>query len=174
MNRPKISIFIAASLDGYIAKENDQLDWLEKFNCFGEDYGFHSFFASIDTLIVGRKTFEPAARAPHWPYPGKKVIVLSRTLESVGPHAEVYNGNIMDLILKLQAKGSKHVWIDGGITIAHFLKEKYVDQITVTIVPVLLGSGIPLFLRTGTEQECELLATKTYHSGMIQLTYQVR
>lgn len=172
MNRPKISVFIAASLDGYIAKEDYSLDWLEKYNHIGEDYGFFNFFGSIDSLVVGRKTFEPATKGPHWPYPGKRVIVLSNTVDSVGK-AEVYKGEIAPLVSKLHQEGVKHIWIDGGVTIAQFLKEKMVDFITLTTVPTLLGGGVPLFLPTAVECTCDLMGTKTYKSGMVQASYKL-
>jgi dihydrofolate reductase len=174
MKRPKISVFIAASLDGYIAKENGEMDWLEKFNNLSEDYGFHQFFASIDAIIVGRKTFEPATKGALWPFPGKRVVVLSNTVESVaGPKTEVFKGELTSLLAKLHDEQVKHVWVDGGITIAQFLREQLVDMMTVTFVPVLLGGGVPLFLPTGQEFPCHLLTTKAYQSGMVQMSYQI-
>jgi dihydrofolate reductase len=171
--RPKISVFIATSIDGYIARENGSLDWLDKFNDSGENCGFPEFFSSVDTLIMGRKTYETVLSFNNWPYRGKRVIVISNTLNSVTEDAELYKGDILPLLSKLQAEGVKHIYVDGGETISHFLKEKTVDSITLTTIPVLLGKGIPLFRKIDAEFSCKLVSSQSYSSGITQATYQV-
>lgn len=173
-NRPKISVFIASSIDSFIARENSDMDWLDKFSSLGEDYGFYHFFGTIDTIIIGRNTYETACSVPNWPYPGKRVIVLSHTLESVIESCELYKGDVALLIEKLQSEGVKHIWADGGVVVMTFLKAKMVDEMTVTIAPVVLGGGIPLFHRTMVEEDCRLLQARTFPSGMVQLSYSFK
>lgn len=170
--RPQISVFIASSIDGFIARENKEMDWLDRFNGLAEDYGFMEFFTSIDVIVIGRNTYETACQSRLWPYTGKRVLVLSRTLESVCESAELYKGDASSLVCDLKARGAKHVWIDGGLVIKTFLCERIVDDMTITIAPVILGAGIPLFHFTKVEEECALLGVKTFPSGMVQLSYR--
>jgi len=176
-DRPKISIYIAVSIDGYIAREDGNLDWLDRAHGFeGEDYGFQKLFGSIDALILGRKTYEAVAAMPiSWPYAGKRVIVLSNTLHSVKKEAEIYRGKLTDLVSKLHQEGIKHIWVDGGTTASQFLSLQMVDAMTLTIIPVVLGSGIPLFHRLGKEILCRLISTAAYPngSGCVQLNYEI-
>jgi Dihydrofolate reductase len=176
--RPKISVFIATSLDGYIAGENDDLGWLDRFNVQhaaiapDDDCGYREFFASIDVLVMGRKTYEKVLTFGKWPYEGKRVIVLSHTLDEVIDSTELFKGDIMELVRRLHAEGVKHVYIDGGVTISRFLKEKIVDEITVSIIPVILGAGARLFNETGVELPLRLVSSKSYPSGLVQLLYE--
>jgi dihydrofolate reductase len=170
--RPKISIYIASSIDGYIAREDGGLDWLDCAGGFDEDYGFCSFLDSIDAVILGRKTYEVPVAVNEWPYKGKRVIVLSRTLNSVKKEAELFSGDVTDLIAKVHSEGIRHIWIDGGVTIAQFLKSSLIDQIIISIIPVILGSGIRLFNPTSKELSCRLVFAKGYPSGLAQVCYE--
>lgn len=174
--RPKISAFIATSIDGYIAKSNHNLDWLESFkpphDAPSEDYGFKEFVKSVDTLIMGRKTYEIVLTAPQWPYADKRVIVLSTTLSSVHENAELYQGDIRDLLSLLHTRGTKHIYVDGGITISQFLENGFVDELILSILPVILGSGIPLFNTMSFESWCNLVSSKSYSNGLVQLHYE--
>jgi len=171
--RPKISIYIATSIDGYIAREDGSLDWLDRIDGQGSDYGFNDFFGSIDALVLGKNTYEKVMTFPKWPYSGKRVIVLSKSLTSVMPEAELFSGNASDLAAKLHTDGIQHVWIDGGLTISHFLQSGLVDKMTLTIIPVILGSGIPLFNPLSSEILCKLSSSQGYPSGLVQLTYDI-
>src|ERR1700722_16996556 len=145
---PKISIFIAMSIDGYIAKENDDLDWLETVRPaeqLRQDCGFHQFFAGVDALVMGRNTYDKVLTFGHWPYENKRVIVLSNRKKEPTNNVEFYQGDVVQLSHKLYAEGVKHLYIDGGITIAQFLQAKLVDEIILSIIPVMLGKGIQLF-----------------------------
>lgn len=171
MDRPQISIYIAASIDGYIARKDGGLDWLDRVGGFDEDYGFQKLLSSIDALIIGRKTYEVAITVPD-PYPGKRVIVLSNTLNSVRNDMEVYRGDLAVLLTKLHADGVKHIWIDGGTTLSQFLSCHMVDKMTLSIIPVILGTGIPLFSMIDEEIPFRVVSSQAYPSGLVQLRYE--
>lgn len=172
--RPKISVYIATSLDGFIARENGGLDWLEKVNPpaeSNEDYGYKELVASVDALVMGRNTYEVIAAAKMWPYQDKRVIVLSTTLSSVSNNAELYEGDIVHLTEKLHSEGVKHIYVDGGVIVSQFLNAGYIDQITLSIVPVILGSGIALFKNILNESWYQLASVQSYPNGLVQLKY---
>jgi dihydrofolate reductase len=173
INRPKISVYIAASIDGYIARRDGNLDWLQYGHTGDEDYGFKDFITSVDALILGRNTYEVVAGFDEWPYKGKRVIVLSRHLNEVRKEAELFNGHEADLLAKLHFEGVEHVWVDGGITVSKFLEKGLVDEITLSIIAMVLGSGIPLFSAMNRENRCCLVSARPYPSGLVQLKYKV-
>lgn len=173
--RPTISVYIATSIDGYIAKKEDGLDWLETFSPPldnpHEDYGHKKFMSTIDALVMGRGTYKIASSVEIWPYPGKRVIVLSSTLTSVCKEAELFSGNIIPLVEKLYKEGVKHIYVDGGVTISQFMNARMIDHITLSIIPVILGSGIPIFSNILHESWCQLISSKAYSNGLVQLQY---
>ncbi|WP_068471067.1 dihydrofolate reductase family protein [Candidatus Protochlamydia phocaeensis] len=171
--RPLISIYIATSIDGYIARKDDSLDWLDRVGGFNEDYGFQKLLDSIDAVILGRKTYEIAASVPDWPYKGKKIVVLSKSLKTVREEAELFQGDLTQLVSHLDSDGIKHVWIDGGLTISQFLNLQMVDFMTLSVIPVLLGEGIPLFNSIAKELSCRLVSSQSYPSGLVQLHYEI-
>lgn len=172
MDRPQISVYIAMSIDGYIARKDNSLDWLDRVGGFDEDYGFKKHFESIDTLVIGRKTYEIATTVAD-PYPGKRVIVLSKTLHAVKEGMELYSGSLIELVSKLHASGARHIWVDGGNTISQFLALQMVDAMTLSIIPVVLGEGLPLFHIIPKEIPCRLISSHGYASGLVQLNYEV-
>ena len=176
--RPKISVFIATSFDGYIAKKNGDIDWLVKFNPptgddEDKDCGFSKFFSGVDALIMGRNTYEVVSNFDTWPYQGKRVVVLSSTLTSVCEQAELFTGDIVHLVEKLHANGIKHIYVDGGVTISQFLNAGLIDQLTISLIPIVLGSGIPLFNKINHDKWCRLVSSKSYSNGLVQLQYDV-
>ena len=176
--RPKISVFIATSIDGYIAKKNGDIDWLVKFNPptatdEDKDCGYSKFFSGVDVLVMGRNTYETVSGFDTWPYQGKRVVVLSYTLTSVCEQAELFTGDIAHLIEKLHAEGIKHIYVDGGVTVSHFLNAGLVDQMIISLIPVVLGSGIPLFSKINNDKWCRLVSSKPYSNGLVQLQYEV-
>lgn len=171
--RPKISIYIATSIDGYIARTNGEIDWLDYGHTGDEDYGFKTFIGDIDALVLGRNTYEVVSGFDQWPYEGKKVIVLSHSLTKVRKEAELFSGQLTDLTSKLHSEGIKHIWVDGGITVSQFLEAGLVDDITISIISMVLGSGIPLFSTMNREQKCRLINTRSFPSGLVQLKYEV-
>lgn len=172
IDRPKISIYIATSIDGYIARKDGSLDWLDRVGGFDEDYGFQKLLGSIDALIIGRKTYEVATTVSD-PYPGKRVVVLSNSLNAVREDMELYRGDLAELLTKLHKDGIRHIWIDGGATISQFLSSRMVDMMTLSIIPVILGSGIPLFNVIDKEIPCRVISSQAYPSGLVQLRYEI-
>lgn len=177
-DRPKISVFIATSIDGYIAKKNNDINWLTQFSPptaenEDKDCGFSKFFSSIDALVMGRNSYDVVSHFDPWPYEGKRVIVLSSTLTSVCKQAELFNGEITQLIKELHSDGIKHIYVDGGATISQFLNMGLVDQLIISIIPVVLGSGIPLFSKISNDKWCRLISSQAYSNGLVQLQYEV-
>lgn len=172
MNRPKISVYLATSLDGYIAREDGGLDWLDSIPTTpDEDYGFREFMDSVDVLVMGRNTYEVVSSFGEWPYHGKRVMIISRSLESVREEAELYSGEIEPLMEQLHDEGVRHVYVDGGITACKFFEKGFVDQLTITLIPTILGAGIRLFSPMKREQSCSLISSKSYPNGLVQLRY---
>ncbi len=176
----KISVFIATSLDGYIAREDGSIDWLDKANesvPANEDCGFHKFMETIDALIMGRKTFEQVLSFGKWPYDDKPVIVLSsqRNIipEALTKTVMVRSGEPTAIIKELTKDRPKHFYIDGGFTIQEFLSEGLVDEITITLIPVILGNGKPLFGKLSRDVKLQHIETKTYDFGFVQNKYRV-
>lgn len=171
--RPKISIYIGTSIDGYIARKDGNLDWLHYGHEGDEDYGFKKFINSVDTLILGRNTYQVVSGFDDWPYKDKKVIVLSDTLKEVRKEAQLFCGELTDLLTNLHSEGTKHVWVDGGITVSRFLEAGLVDEITISIVAMILGSGISLFSVMNKDHKCRLAHSQSYPSGLVQLKYEI-
>lgn len=171
--RPKISVFIAMSLDGYIAKKDGDVSWLHNLGApSGEDCGYNEFYQSVDALVMGRKSYEKVITFPDWPYPNKRVIVLSNTLKKTLHNAEIFQGDINQLVRNLCAEGINHIYIDGGVTVSKFLDAKLVDQMTLSIIPVILGEGISLFKQINTELAFKLISSKFYPFGLVQSVYE--
>lgn len=175
----KVSAFIAASLDGFIARDDGSIDWLEENPLPGEDFGYADFFASIDVLVMGRKTFETVLGFGEWPYTSKKVVVLSRTLttEQIPDNnkleVEIYSGSLANLLAMLEKAGYRHIYADGGQVICGFIREGLLDELILTHIPVLLGRGIPLFSNLPGNIKLNHVSTKTYPNGYVQLRYSL-
>jgi dihydrofolate reductase len=175
----KCSVFIATSLDGFIARKNGDLDWLPGSDgeAGGEDYGFNEFFASIDTLVIGRKTYELALTFKEWPYRGKKVVVLSsgfsKSPKSLREEVTGTSLSPKELIQHLLSSGSDHAYVDGGKTIQSFLQANLIQEMTITRIPILIGEGISLFGPLGHDIKLRHLSTRAYESGFVQSRYTV-
>lgn len=169
----RCSVFIAASLDGYIARSDGGIDWLSCVERPGEDYGFGEFYASVDVLVLGRKSWEKALSFPEWPYAGKRVVVMSREAREGRHGEEFHRGSPEELAAALRAGGARRVYVDGGVTISGFLAAGLIDDLTVSVIPVLLGAGIPLFGEAVPEAGLTLQGSRAYESGLVQLRYRV-
>ena len=175
----KCSVFIAVSLDGYIARKNGDLSWLTDLPepRAGEDYGFGDFFSSVDALVMGRKTFEAALAFADWPYSGKRVVVLSHNSPPVpdrlSGQIEVMAGDPVELVDQLEKSGARTLYIDGGETIQRFLAAGLIDEMTITTIPILLGEGIPLFGKLDHEIQLELVKTQGFQNGLVQNKYRL-
>lgn len=175
----KASVYIATTLDGFIARENGDLDWLPgsdgtiDADLENEDFGFNAFMDAIDTLVMGRNTYEMVASSGHWPYTNKRVIVMSSSLTEVANSAELKSCPPDVLYNELQESGAKHLYIDGGKTIQGFIKAGLIDEITITKIPVLIGAGISLFGPLGKDCHLNHIETKSYKNGFVQSKYEV-
>ena len=171
MQRPRCSVFIATSLDGYIARPDGTFDFLSIVERPGEDYGFAEFFASVDALVIGRNTYETALAFPEWPYAGKRCIVLTHR-ETASVHGEqFFAGAPSALVDQLGLTGAQRLYVDGGAVIREFLAADLIDDLTLSVVPMLLGKGIPLFGAEVPEQRLALESSKSYESGLVQNCY---
>jgi dihydrofolate reductase len=171
MARPRCSVFIAASLDGFIARRDGAVDWLRAVEAPGEDYGFAAFFAEVDALLVGRTTWEAALGFDPWPYADRRVAVLSRHPRE-GRHGETFHSGDPGAVLdRLGEEGIRHVYADGGAVVSQLLAADRVDALTVSIIPVVLGDGIRLFQGPLPERPLALLSARSYPSGLVQLRY---
>ena len=167
------SVFVGTSVDGFIARPRGELDFLPE-EC--EPHGYEEFFASVDTLVIGRKTFETVLAFPEWPYGQKRVVVLSSRpldLSAVRGVVEQMSGSPAEIVAKLAATGAHHLYVDGGITIQGFLRAGMIQRLTVTRVPVLIGDGIPLFGSLPKDVQLRHVATQTYASGLVKSEYEV-
>jgi dihydrofolate reductase len=170
----KCSVFIASSLDGYIARSDGGIDWLTGAAEKSEDYGYQAFFDSVDSLIIGRKTLVTALSFDTWPYKGKKVFVLTGNLKSVDsltPNVQAVSPPASEVVEKVMALGCTHAYIDGGMTIQTFLAEGCISEMTITTIPILIGDGIRLFGKLNGDVKLQCLATKTYANGFVQTRY---
>ena len=169
------SVFIGTSLDGFIARHNGSFDFLPVGG--GEPHGYEEFFASVDALVIGRKTFEVVQAFPEWPYGDKRVVVLSsRSLDLSGvrsANVEQMSGAPTEIVAKLAATGAHHLYIDGGITIQEFLRAGLIQRLIITRVPVLIGEGIPLFGKLPHDVKLRHMSTQQYASGLVKSEYHV-
>jgi len=171
--RPRFSAFIATSLDGYIARRDGGIDWLRVVEQPGEDYGYQAFMSSIDALVMGRKTYDTALGFGDWPYSGKRCIVLTHRPAPATNGEEFFNVQPEQLAEKLAAEGARRVYIDGGEVIRQFLTARLLDELTLSVVPILLGTGISLFGAGVPEQRLTLIQGRTFPTGLVQLHYRV-
>lgn len=177
----RASVFIATSLDGFIARLDDRIDWLDQANATvpeGEDCGYKAFMESVDVLVMGRNTFETALGFPDWPYREKRVVVLStRGVEIPEPLRSTVSTTAdppRALMERLGAEGAHHLYVDGGKTIQSFLAGGLLTDLTITVIPVLLGSGKALFGALPSDVWLEHLSTVAYPFGFVQTRYRVR
>ena len=179
--RPKCSVFIATSLDGFIARTDGRIDWLLAANATvpaGEDCGYAEFFSTVDAMVMGRGTFEQVLTFPQWPYGELPVYVMSRTLTelpvSVPSSVSLVSEPPTELVDRLHAEGRRHLYVDGGRTIQSFLSAGLLDELTITLIPVLLGSGRPLFGPLWADVALDLISSRSYPFGFVQNRYSVR
>ena len=170
-----VSVFVGTSLDGYIARPDGALDFLPPSG--GEPHGYDEFIASVDAIVIGRKTFETVLTLGPWPYGNKRVVVLSSrpvdlSLVKDGV-VEQMAGPPAEIISRLAASGAHHLYVDGGITIQQFLRAGLIQRLIITRVPVLIGDGIPLFGALPADIRLRHVATRQYASGLVSSEYLV-
>ncbi|WP_281560662.1 dihydrofolate reductase family protein [Thalassomonas sp. RHCl1] len=166
-------VYIATSLDGYIADKNNQIDWLHEIpNPEGDDLGFNDFIDNIDALVMGRNTLEAVLSFDcDWPY-SKPVFVLSNTMTEVpsGYEEKVFlvKGELKGIVKDLNEQGFNKLYIDGGVTIQNFLKQDMIDELIITTIPVLLGGGIPLFADLASPLKFTHVKAQRYLNCLVQ------
>jgi dihydrofolate reductase len=169
----RTSVFVGTSLDGFIARAGGELDFLPPGG--GEPHGYEEFMATVDALIIGRKTYEAVLAFEAWPYGGKAVFVLStRPLGSPpsGAVVERLAGEPSDVVAQLATRGFQHLYVDGGVTIQRFLRAGLIQRLIITRVPVLIGTGIPLFGTLERDVHLRHVDTRQYASGLVQSEYE--
>lgn len=166
----KVVLFIATSFDGFIADKNGGIDWL-----FSDaDYGYTDFYATIDAIVIGRRTYEQSLTlATGWPFEGKPTYVLTRNPNKWNhPKAEFVSEDVLHLTKRLRAQHKKDIWLVGGAEVVEaFRKERLIDEYIISIHPVILGDGIPLFQKEHLPEWLTLEAVQSYPSGLVQLKY---
>jgi dihydrofolate reductase len=171
MNRPCVRVFVAASLDGFIAGAKGDLSWLSAFDDPPELTGYARLSAQTDTVVLGRNTYDTVQGFDGWPYEGKRVLVLT-TRSLAGAHGEeAHTGSLEALLHALWTQGSRNVYLDGGQAIRQGLQSGCVDELTISWAPVLLGAGVPLFGPELPMTRLQLVASRSLPSGLVQCTY---
>ena len=168
------TVFVGASVDGFIARPDGGLDWLPTDDV---DHGYREFLATVDALVIGRGTFETVLGFDEWPYGQKPVIVLSSgTLNLTPVHGrpvEQMHGEPAEVVARLEARGIGHIYVDGGLTIQRFLRAGLIQRMIITRVPVLIGQGIPLFGELDADVRLRHVRTRDFSNGLVQSEYLV-
>ena len=168
------SVFAGTSLDGFIARSDGGLDFLSPSG--DESYGFEEFMASVDALVMGRKTYDIVLALGDWPYGEKPVFVLSSANIKAPPKGAVVErmyGNPKDIAPEIAARGIERIYVDGAATIQQFLRAGLIQRLIITRVPVLVGAGIPLFGELEQDIALRHVATRQFASGLVQSQYEV-
>ena len=173
MSQRKVILYIAMSLDGYIADQNDGLGFLSKVEAAGEDYGYSAFVQTVDTIIWGRKTYDKVLSfGIDFPYSDKKCYVWSHSRTGQDDNVTYYNGALKDLVAGLKQLPGKDIYCDGGgEVVSEMLEHQLIDQLIISVIPHLLGSGVRLFRDGRPEQNLKLVNSIAYPSGLVQLWY---
>lgn len=176
----KCSVYIAASVDGFIARPDGDVDWLDNpayEAAEAEDYGYGAFMATVDALVMGRSSFEKVLSFDSWPYGDVPVVVLSSGKPALPEALEdkvIREGGAPEgIVSRLAKRGFRHLYVDGGVTIQRFLQAGLIDEMIVTQIPILLGDGLPLFGATGKETPLQLVDSRSYANGFVQNHYRV-
>ncbi|WP_312788993.1 dihydrofolate reductase family protein [Sphingobacterium sp.] len=174
----KISLFIAMSLDGYIAKPNNDLSFLKLVEKEGEDYGYAEFTSQIDTIIVGRKTYDyviDEIGGAHYDNGQRDVYVITRTERPQSGRTIFYTGELTKLVTRLKSGSGKNIYCDGGAEVINeLLKYDLIDDFVISVIPVLLGNGTRLFKDGRPEQALEFITAKAFDTGLTQLHYKFK
>lgn len=168
------AVFIATSLDGYIARPDGSIDWLTERGEQAGDTGYDEFMSSIDTVVLGRNTYQMALGFDIWPYEGKQVEVLSTTLDADADERIIVHRTLEALIETLNDRGARRIYTDGGAVIRTFLRAGLLNELTITTAPILLGSGIRLFGDLEGDIPLTHNATRTLKAGFTQSDYTIQ
>jgi len=174
VNSRQVILYIAMSLDGYIAKPNDDLSFLSIVEKKGEDYGYGEFISEVDTVILGRKTYDwVMQQVSTFPHADKDTFVVTRTPKAAIGKTVFYTGDLTKLVRDLKSKPGKHIFCDGGAEIVNgLLKQDLIDELIISVIPVLVGEGTRLFNDGRPEQRLQLAGVKTFDTGLVQQHYR--
>lgn len=168
----KLILYIACSLDGYIAAPSDDLSFLEAVAQDGEDYGYSAFVETVDTIIMGRKTYDWVIKHAPFPHTDKKVFIVTHTPRASEGNISFYTGSLRTLIEDLKTHAGKHIFCDGGAEVVNaLLMENLIDECIISVIPVLLGNGKKLFKDGRETQKLSLVSIKSFQSGLVQMHY---
>jgi dihydrofolate reductase len=173
LTRPRLSVFIATSVDGFIAAPDGSLDWLHAAARDGEDYGFDAFLEVVDALAMGRGTYDQIASLDPLPYGGRPVYVFTHRPPRERDGVTFWSTDPDEAVERWAASGFGRVYVDGGALIRSFLAARLIDDLTITVAPVVLGAGVPLFAG-GPAVELTLTGVTPFPSGMTTLRYETR
>ena len=172
INERKVIVYIAMSLDGFIAQSDGDLAWLLKFNDSGEDYGYNEFIKTVDTVIMGRKTYDKMVEMGYeYPHGERQYIIWTHTESPPKQNVTFYSGDLKRLILDLKSKPGGNIYVDGGKSVSECMKHHLVDEYIISVIPILLGDGIPLFNAGRPEEQLVLKSNKSFETGLVQLHY---
>ena len=172
----KVSVYIAASLDGFIARKNGDLDWLPPGKEGDEDFGYAEFMSIVDHIVMGRNTFEKVLTFGGWHYDKKVIVLTSRDLTippELSDKVEALRLSPRELVHEMEGRGAKGIYLDGGVTIQRFLQESLVDEMIITTIPILLGEGLPLFGKLEKDVRLDLVKSQSFKNGFVQNRYKV-
>lgn len=172
----KVILYIATSVDGYIAKSDGDISFLSAMEKEGEDYGYNKFLDSVDTVILGRKTFDKVqSMGIEKPYGDRKIFILSRKSRSNSAQITYCSGNLSELIFNLKKEDGRNIYCDGGAeTVYSLLASDLIDEMIISVIPVMLGEGIRLFGQIIPEKKLYLITGKVFDKGLVQLHYSCR
>jgi dihydrofolate reductase len=175
MEERSLILYIACSLDGYIAKPNDDLSYLTMVQIEGEDYGYQDFISNVDTVVLGRRTFDWVMnQVDRFPHSDKETYIITRTDRPNKENITFYTGELKELINGLKRKQGKNIFCDGGAEIVNeLLREQLFDELIISVIPVLVGDGIRLFHDGRPEQGLEFVSVKSFDTGLVQLHYKM-
>ncbi len=173
------TVYIATSLDGFIARENGGLDWLHAVESApgGEDYGYRAFMETVDAIVMGRNTYDKVQTFDKWPYDKPAVVLTNRPLAipaALAGSIEATAGPPGDILARLSARGMQHAYVDGGKTVQDFLEAGLIQRLIITRIPVIIGRGIPLFGPVSRDIPLSHIETRQYPNGLIQSDYRIR
>jgi dihydrofolate reductase len=170
----RVILYIAMSLDGYISKPSDDLSFLSIVEKEGEDYGYGNFMATVDTVILGRKTYDWVMKeVGEFPHADKKAFVITRTAQPKINNTVFYSGDLIELISRLKSENGKNIYCDGGAEIVNeLLRHQLMDEMIISVVPILVGEGTQLFKEGIPEQQWQLVSSKSFVTGLVQMHYK--
>lgn len=171
-NRPRVSAYMALSLDGFVAGPGGELDWLNVVARENEDYGYEAFFQSVDGIILGRETFDTALSFGSWPYGSRPVAVFTHRELALRPGVEAHQGDLLPVLEEWDRRGVQHVYLDGGRMVCQGLREGLIDELTLSWIPTILGHGKPLFGGEVPLSSWGLVSARSFPSGLCQVVYR--